>query len=136
MKTFAPAVLLFASLVLTSCAGTTSTGPLQPQAVNGACQVKPFFLVALSATPVSMTVDGSGQECSFTVINPDLQAIQSAALVTEPAAHGLADAGLINGHASAAISYRPAPGYTGPDLFTVTIEPGDKTLTVAVNVAR
>jgi hypothetical protein len=136
MKITVPAVLSLASLALAACAGNTSTGPLQPQAVNGACQVKPFFLVALSATPVSMRVDDAGQACSFSIINPNLQIIQSAALVTSPAAHGRADAGLVSGGASAVVSYRPAPGYSGPDRFTVTIEPADKTLDVTVNVAR
>lgn len=127
--------LLLGSLCLAACTNT-STGPLQPQTVSGACQVKSFFLVALSATPVSMTMNGAGQDCSFTVINPDLQAIQSAALVTTPAAHGRADARLISGGASAEVRYRPAPGYVGPDRFSVAIEPGDKALTVSVNIAR
>jgi hypothetical protein len=136
MKTTAPVTLFLACLALAACAGNTSTGPLQPQAVNGTCQVKPFFLVALSATPVSMHVNDAGQTCSFSVINPDLQIIQSAALVTSPAAHGRADAGLVSGGASAVVSYRPAPGYSGPDRFIVTIEPADKTLDVTVDVAR
>jgi hypothetical protein len=134
MKCTAP--LILSLIALAACANNSSTGPLQPQAISGACQVKPFFLVALSATPVGMHVNDAGQACSFSVINPDLQVIQSAALVTLPAAHGHADAGLVSGGASAVISYRPAPGYSGPDRFTVTIEPADKTLVVSVDVGR
>jgi hypothetical protein len=129
-------LLLVSSLGLAACSSAPGTGPLQPQAVNGTCQVKPFFLVGLSATPVTMTVDGNGQGCSFSVINPDLQAIQSAALITVPAGHGRAEAGLAYGGATAVIRYQPAPGYAGADRFTATIEPGDKALSVGVTITR
>jgi hypothetical protein len=118
-------LFLAGCLGLAGCNSTPGAGPLQPQTVQGPCQIKPFFLVGYSASPVQMSVNASGQACTFTLINPNLQAIQSDALITRQPSHGRAQAGLTNGGASAIVSYTPAPGYVGPDAFTATIEPGD-----------
>jgi hypothetical protein len=127
---------LLACLGLCGCNGMAATGPLQPQTVQGPCQIKPFFLVGFSASPVQMTIDASGQACTFTMINPNLQAIQSDTLITRLPSHGQARAGLTNGSTSAIVSYTPAPGYTGPDAFTATIEPGDRAVAVTVDIRR
>ena len=103
------------------CAGLdrNDQGPLQPQSVSGSCQVGHFFLLAQTA-------------CSFVVINPDLQAFPTASLISTAPRHGQAVTGLTNGGRSVGVSYTPAPGYVGPDQFTVTIEPNDHAIAVAV----
>ncbi len=111
-----------------------AAGPTQPQSTEGACQVIHFFLVALGTSNTDMTIDASGKSCTFTVINPDLQAIQTAALITRQPEHGRAEAGLVDGNRSAAIRYTPAPGYTGPDRFSAIVEPAGKSILVAVTV--
>ncbi len=58
----------------------------------------------------------------------------NAALLTGPAQHGRAEAQVINGARQVAVSYTPAPGYAGPDEFSVTLEPGATGITVAVTV--
>ena len=108
-------------------------GPTQPQSVTGPCRVKEFFIVGFGTSNTDMDVNGP-QSCTFTVINPDLQVFQSAALITTPPTHGQASAGLVNGGTSAAISYIPAPNFTGTDRFTATIEPSDKAVVVTVRV--
>lgn len=115
---------LLLPLLAASCAGlaTNDRGNLQPQTVSGPCQVKKFFVLRTTAVRTGMTV-GGGQACSFTIFNPDLQIALNAALVTERPAHGRATAELISGRRQAAISYEPQPGYTGPDQFSVTLEP-------------
>lgn len=112
-----------------------AAGPTQPQTIDGPCQVKQFFLVALGTSNTDMTVDATGQSCTFTVINPALQAIQSAAFITKQPAHGRAEAGLVDGNRSAAIRYTPTPGYTGPDQFSAIVEPAGKSIIIAVTVA-
>jgi hypothetical protein len=111
-----------------------AAGPLQPQTVEGPCQVKPFFIVGFGTSNTDMAISAPGQACTFTVINPDLQAVQSGALVTTQPTHGRAEAGLILGGTSAAIRYTPAAGYIGTDRFTATIEPNDKAVIVSVTV--
>ena len=123
-------------LALASCAGLdrVDQGRLQPQTVSGPCQVKKFFLVPLTAEPTDLAIQNLGQACSFTLVNPDLQIFNTAALVTEPASHGLATAGLLLGGVQAGVSYVPQPGYTGPDSFSVTVEPADRAVRVHVTV--
>jgi hypothetical protein len=113
--------------------GLAAFSPTQPQSVVGPCQVKSFFIVALGTSNTTMTVEGP-QACQFTLLNPDLQLFQSAAWITTPPKHGQAQATLIEGGRSAAVTYTPAPGYTGPDRFTATIEPNDKAVIVTVAV--
>ena len=127
------AVLL--PFALAACAGLdrSDRGTLQPQTVSGPCQVKKFFLVAYTAIPTDMTARG-GQACSLTLINPDLQIINTAALITSSAAHGQAAAGLLSGTTQAGVSYTPQPGYAGPDSFTLTIEPSDRAVRFNVMV--
>ena len=50
------------------------------------------------------------------------------------AAHGRAAAELVNGRRQVAVSYLPEPGYTGPDRFAATWEPGGTGVTVNVTV--
>ncbi len=128
--------LLLLPLGLVCCAGLehADQGRLQPQSVAGPCQMKKFFLTGFSATNTSMTVSGGGSACTFTLINPDLQIFNTAALVTSQSSHGHADAGLITGGTQATVSYTPQSGYAGPDRFTVTLEPADRAIIVNVTV--
>jgi len=123
-------------LTTASCAGLERNvqGALQPQTVRGPCQVKKFFLLSQTAVHTDMTVDNTGQACTFTVLNANVQAFPTASLITEQPAHGRAAAGLTNGGRSPIISYTPQPGYSGTDRFTATIEPNDHAIAVAVTV--
>ncbi len=123
-------------LLLSACAGLARNdqGVLQPQTVAGPCQVKKFFLLGFTAVHTSLTVANTGEACRFTLLNPDIQAVVNAALVTAPARHGLAGAGLLLAGTQVGISYTPAPGYAGPDRFTVTLEPNDHAISVDVTV--
>ena len=125
-----------ALLCLAGCAALNADSPgrLQPQAVSGPCEVKKFFLLSQTAVHTDMTVASAGQACTFTVLNPNLQAFPTAVLVTEPALHGHVTAGLTNGGRSPVVSYVAQPGYRGSDRFTVTIEPNDHAVAVAVTV--
>ena len=124
-------------LALAGCAGLSANDPnlfLQPQTVSGPCTVKKFFLLSQTAVHTDMAVNGGGQACTFTVINPNLQAFPTASLITAQPAHGRAETGLGNGGRSPVVAYTPQPGYHGPDRFTVTIEPDDHAVAVAVTV--
>ena len=124
------------ALLVGSCAGLArdDQGRLQPQTVRGPCEVKKFFLLGFISVDARMAVENTGEACRLTLLNPDLQATLSAALVTTPAGHGQAVAGLITLGRQAEVSYVPAPGYAGPDRFSVTLEPGAVGITVAVTV--
>ena len=123
-------------LAAVSCAGLerSDQGALQPQTVSGPCQVKKFFIMNYTAAQTDMTVTSGGQACSLTLIDPNLQIFNTAALVTTPAAHGRAESGLLAGGTQAGVSYSPQPGYTGPDSFTLTLEPRDRAVRFAVTV--
>ena len=123
-------------LLLASCAGLDrdDQGRLQPQAVRGPCQAKKFFLLGFISVDASLAVEDTGEACTLTLINPALQATLSAALVTTPPGHGQASAALATLGRQATVSYTPAPGYTGPDSFSVTLEPGAVGITFAVAV--
>jgi hypothetical protein len=84
-------------LLAASCAGLdrNDRGNLQPQTVRGPCQVKKFFLLGTTSVPTNMTVGNAGEACTFTVLNPDLQVVINAALVTGQASHGRASVGLV-----------------------------------------
>ena len=127
---------LLVALLPASCAGLdrNDQGPLQPQSVSGPCQVKKFFILSLTTVRTDMTIGNAGQACSFTIFNPNLQLVLSAALVTTPAAHGRATAVLTNGDRQVAVSYVPQPGYAGPDSFGILIEPKALGVTVDVTV--
>ena len=114
--------------------GTGAYGLLQPQVVEGQCRVKSFFLIPLSRSFTDMTVENTPQACQFSMFDPDLQFVQSGALITEQPSHGQAAAALIEANRMSAVAYRPAPNYLGHDEFTATIEPGDRTVTVRVTV--
>ena len=122
-------------LCAASCAGLdrNDQGRLQPQTVQGPCEVKKFFLLPLRSVPTDMTVSNAGPACTFTLFDLNLQVVLTAALVTEQPTHGTAAAELTVAGRRAAISYAPRPGYTGPDRFSVTLEPG--AVGVTVNVA-
>lgn len=130
------ALVIALPLTTANCAGfdRDDQGKLQPQTVRGPCQVKKFFLLSTTTVHTDMTVDDAGQACTFTVLNPNLQAFPSATLVTEQPAHGRATAGLTNGGRSRIVSYTPQSGYSGTDRFTVTIEPNAHSIAVAVTV--
>ncbi len=136
MTPFLHRLCLALPLLTASCAGLqrVDQGTLQPQTVSGPCQVKKFFLVNLTAVPTDLTVTANGQACSFTLINPDLQIFNTAALVTERPSHGQATSGLLRGGVQAGVSYTPEPGYTGKDTFTVTLEPADRAIRLNVTV--
>ncbi len=123
-------------LLLAGCAGLdrNDQGPLQPQNVRGPCDVKKFFLLSQTAVHTEMSVANSGQACEFIVLDPNLQAFPTDALITVNPEHGRALAGFANSGRSPAVSYLPQPGYVGPDRFTVTIEPNDHAIAVAVTV--
>ena len=128
--------LLLLAPLLTACAdmGVYSQGRLQPQSVSGPCQVEHFFLRGLGSVPTTMTVANTGQACSFVVINPALNAVVNAALLTGAPSHGQALPEMINGRRQVAVSYVPAPGYAGPDRFDVTLQPEAVGITVNVVV--
>ena len=128
--------VLAAVLAVAGCGDLSRSdrGNLQPQTVSGACQVKKFFIVSYQAQPTDMTVSNAGQGCTFTIFNPDLQIVTNAALVTSPASHGQASAGLLDAARQASVSYRPQAGYVGPDEFSVTLEPNDRAVRVHVTV--
>lgn len=121
-------------LICAACTnpGAATQGTAQPQSISGPCTVGRFFIEPYSTSNTDMVVNGVAQTCRFTLFNPDLQLVQNAALLTENPTHGRAQVDLINGDRMVAISYAPAPGYVGPDRFTATIEPGDKTVRVSV----
>ncbi len=123
-------------LALSGCAGLdrNDQGRLQPQSVRGPCDVKKFFLLSQTAVHTQMSVANSGQACEFVVLDPNLQVFPTDALITVNPEHGRAQAGFANGGRSPAISYAPQPGYVGLDRFTVTIEPDDHAIAVAVTV--
>lgn len=128
--------LVLLPLLLASCAGLDrdDQGRLQPQTVRGPCQAKKFFLLGFISVDASLAVEDAAQACTLTILNPALQIVLNAALVTTPPAHGRATAELITLGRQAAISYTPQPGYTGPDSFSVTLEPNAVGITFAVTV--
>ena len=135
----AKAISLAAVLpLLASCAAmqNNTQGPLQPQTVSGPCQVKPFFLLGLRSVPAEMTIANTGQACTMLLINPALNVVVNAALLTAPAQHGQAQSAVTSGARQAFISYIPAPGYVGPDQFRVTLEPNAVGITMNVTVTR
>ena len=127
---------LLLPLLLGACAGLdrNDQGRLQPQTVRGPCNAKKFFLLGFLSVDASLAVEDTGQACTLTLFNPDLQATLNAVLVTTPPAHGHATAELVTLGRQAAISYTPQPGYTGPDTFSITIEPNAVGITFAVTV--
>jgi len=129
-------LMLLVPLVSASCAdlARNDQGNLQPQTVRGPCQVKKFFILSQTAVRTDMTVGNVGQACRFTIFNPDLQVVLNAALVTGQPSHGRATAELITLGRQAAVSYVPQPGYAGPDQFSITLEPNDFAVIVAVTV--
>ena len=110
-------------------------GRLQPQTVSGPCDVKKFFLVSLTTIHTGMTVAPDAGACTLTLVNPDLQIFNTAALVTSAPSHGQATAGLLASGTQVGVSYTPQPGFTGADSFAITIEPADRGVTFAVRVA-
>lgn len=123
-------------LACASCAAPvgSSQGPLQPQAVSGPCQVKKFFLLGTTTVHTEMVVGNTGQACTFTMLDAAYQLFPAAALVTSQPAHGRATAAVVSSGLQVAVAYTPRPGYAGPDQFTVTIEPNDHAVAVAVTV--
>lgn len=96
--------------------------------------MKKFFILSLTSVPAEITVGNTGQACSLTLFNPDLQIALNAALVTGQPAHGRATAALITGRRQAAVAYVPQHGYAGPDRFSVTFEPNALGVTFSVTV--
>lgn len=129
---------LLLPLLMAACAGLdrNDQGPLQPQTVDGPCQVKKFYILPLTAVHTDMTVGSTGQACRMTIFNPALQVVLTAALVTTQPMHGRATTSLVTLGRQAEIAYTPQPGYAGPDQFTVTLEPHDLAVSVAVTVQR
>ena len=127
---------LLVPVLVTACAqmAANTQGPLQPQTVSGPCQVQRFLLLDQRSVPVKMSVTNTGQACSFLIFNPALNLTLSAALITGPASHGRAEAAVINTGRQVGVSYAPAPGYAGPDRFSVTWEPGGSGATFDVAV--
>ncbi|MDT7949983.1 MAG: hypothetical protein RQ966_00615 [Acetobacteraceae bacterium] len=137
MRRTATAMLVLGSLpLLASCAGsgTYTQGPLQPQSLSGPCSVDRFFFLGNRSVPARLTIANTGQTCTFTLVNPALNAVINATLLTKPAQHGRAETSLISGARQVSVSYTPAPGYTGPDQFGVTLEPGATGITFNVTV--
>ena len=122
--------------LLASCAGVEghTQGPTQPQSTTGPCQVHQFFLLGFRSVPTRLTVANTGEACTFTLINPALNVVIDAALLTGRASHGVADVRLIGGNRQAEVLYRPAPGYVGPDRFDITLEPNAVGVTFNVDV--
>ncbi len=124
-------------LLLGGCAGLARNdqGLLQPQTVAGPCQVKKFYLLGFTAVNTQLSTASNSQACRFTLINPDVQAVVSAAVVSERPGHGVAQAGVLLAGEQVEISYMAQPGYAGLDRFTVTLEPNDHAIRFAVTVA-
>ena len=124
--------------ILTSCAAleANTQGPMQPQTVAGPCTVKPFFLLGFRSVPAEMNINNTGQACTLTLIHPALSLPINASLLTGPAQHGQAQTGLISGARQAIVTYTPAPGYVGPDKFSVTLEPNAVGITMNVTVTQ
>jgi len=80
-----------------------------------------------------MAIDDPPGACMVTMFNPDLQAIQDGAFVTEQAAHGQVGTELLGGNQTVQVIYKALPGYAGPDRFEITFEPGARN--VVFNVA-
>ena len=117
-------LFLFVPLSAVSCANLGPNPNVQPQAVNGPCTVKPFFVVRLSETPTQMTTQNTGQACVVTMFNPDLGAVQDAAFVSQRPAHGQAWTQIYGGdRGTVVVFYKPAAAYVGPDTFDITFEP-------------
>jgi hypothetical protein len=117
-------LLLFVPCVAVSCANLGPNPYVQPQAVNGPCTVKPFFIIRLSETPTEMKTENTGQACVISMFNPDLGAVQDAAFVSLQPAHGQAWTQIFGGdRGTVVVFYKPAAAYVGPDLFDVTFEP-------------
>jgi len=129
-------LLLLLPLAAAACGDLSRNdqGPLQPQTVRGPCDVKKFFLLSFTSVRAEMTIANGGGACEFTLLNPNLQIVVTAALVTGPARHGRAQAGIISGARQAIVSYLPEPGYAGPDQFKITLEPNAVGITVDVTV--
>lgn len=129
-------LVLGLAAALGGCAGLPeySGGPLQPQAVAGPCRAESFFLLAFRSVPADLTVAPSGEACTLTLVNPALNRVINAALITRPAAHGRATAGLTSGSRQAIVSYQPAPGFVGRDTFDVTLQPNAVGITFNVTV--
>lgn len=132
------AVSAMALTGLTSCAAflDNNQGPLQPQTVSGPCEVKKFFFLSLRSVPAEMTIRNTGEACTITLVNPALNTVINAALLTGVPENGRAAAGLTPGSRQAVVSYMPLPGYTGPDKFDVTLQPNAVGITFSVTVTR
>ena len=132
----ASCIALGLPLLAASCAGLdrNDQGNLQPQTVRGPCDVKKFFLLGLRTVPTDMTIRNTGEACSFTLLNADLQIVLTAALVTTQPSHGRATAELTTGNRQGLVGYTPQPGYHGTDKFAVTFEPNATGVTVNVVV--
>jgi hypothetical protein len=132
------AVSALALVGLSSCGPLPqySQGPLQPQAVSGPCDVKKFYLLSLLSVPTDLTIRNTGEACTMTLVNPALNAVINAALLSGRPTHGQATSGLTPGGRQAVVTYVPQPGYTGPDKFDVTLEPNAVGITFNVMVSR
>lgn len=130
-------VLVGLLTALTSCAAilNNTQGPLQPQSVVGPCQVKPFFFLGLRSVPAEMNVVNTGETCTLMLVNPALNVVVDAALLTAPPGHGQASTGVTPGSRQAVVTYVPARGYSGPDQFKITLEPNAVGVTFNVVVA-
>ena len=130
--------VLGAVLALAACGPLPeySQGPLQPQAVSGPCEVKKFYLLSLLSVPTDLTVRNTGEACTMVLVNPALNAVINAALLTGQPAHGRATSGLISGNRQAVVTYVPAPGFVGVDKFDVTLQPNAVGITFNVTVTR
>lgn len=131
-------VALAFSALLTSCGDLSrdSQGVLQPQTVRGPCEVKKFYLLRTQRVRAEIVTGNSGEPCTFTLIDANLQAVLSAALVTAPPRHGTAEARLITAGRQAQVSYAPQPGYVGPDRFDFVLEPNAFGVDAYVTVQR
>ena len=129
-------VALVLPLALLACTGLdrVDQGTLQPQQVTGPCQVKKFFIMDFTSARTYLSVAHNGVGCTFTIFNPDLQIVTTAALVTALPSHGHAEAGLLLAGRQAVISYTPQPGYMGSDSFGVTLEPNARGVIFTVGV--
>lgn len=126
-----------ALLIPGACTGLDGDSPglfLQPQTVEGPCRVERFFLLRLRSVPATMVVENTGEPCVFTLLNLNLQAVLTAALVTGQPAYGRAEVARIVANRRAAVAYTPAPGYAGPDQFSITLQPRATGVTVNVTV--
>jgi hypothetical protein len=124
------------ALLLQACAEKPPSGPsvrLYSADVTGAaksCEVPKVAPVAGQETPVAVKVGNDGGWCGITV-NAGGKPYAAGLLATAPA-HGKVLIHTVGNDTR--IDYTPVRGFTGSDVFSVKLIPGDAIVRAAVSV--